>query len=214
MKIYTELEQGTEAWRKIRSMKMTASKAQCIATPASPKELKENPNAYGVGLKTYIYELITEKYSSATKESYTNEHIDRGNLLEADARTLYELTTGQKVKEVGFVEMNEYVGMSPDGIVDEKNLIEIKCPADVKHMKILLDGVGAIDSAYIWQMQMQMLVFGAEWCDFISYNPNFTKSMVVIRILPDTEKFEKLQKGFEKGIELMKELEAKYLSNQ
>jgi len=201
MRIYTELEQGTPEWHACRKGKMTASNAQAIASA-------------GAGLTTYIYELMAEKYSNATKESYTNEHIERGNLLEADARTLYELTTGRTVKEVGFVEMNEYVGMSPDGIVEEKGLIEIKCPADVKHMKIILDGESAIDSAYIWQVQMQMLVFGAEWCDFISYNPNFTKSMVVIRILPDTEKFEKLQKGFEKGIELMNEFETKYLSNQ
>lgn len=200
MKIYTELEQGTEAWKKCRSGKLTASNAQAIASASA-------------GLTTYIYELMAEKYSNAAKETYTNEHIERGNLLEADARTLYELTTGRTVKEVGFVEMNEYVGMSPDGIVDDKNLIEIKCPADVKHMKIILDGRMAVDSTYIWQMQMQMLVFGAEWCDFISYNPNFAKSMVVIRFYPDLGNFEKLQKGFEKGIELMKELEAKYLSN-
>jgi len=195
MKIHKELDQGTEAWKEVRKNKFTASNAQAIASA-------------GAGLTTYCYEIMAEKYSSALKETYTNEHTERGNILEPDARTLYELTTNQNVQQVGFVEMNEHVGCSPDGLVGEDGLIEIKCPSDVmKHMKLLFNGESEIDSAYIWQMQMQLLVCERKWCDFVSYNPNFEKALVVYRIYPDQEKFDKLQKGLEKGIETLKNFE-------
>lgn len=201
MIIYANLDQGTPEWKGCRLGKLTASNAQAIASA-------------GAGLTTYCYEIIAEKYSNALKETYTNEHIDRGNTLEPDARTLYELTTNQTVEQVGFVEMNEYVGCSPDGLVGAKGLTEFKCPSDVKYMKLLLNGESEIDSAYIWQMQMQLFICEREWCDFVAYNPNFEKALVIYRIYPDKENFEKLKKGFEKGIETLKKFENILLTNK
>ena len=116
----------------------------------------------------------------------------------------YEYEKGVAVVQVGFVTLNEFVGVSPDGLVDDNGLIEIKARNDEKHMDLLLGG--PIDSGTIWQMNMQMLVTGRSWCDFISYNPNFKNSLFVKRFIPDPKKVEGLKKGFEVGAKLIGKL--------
>lgn len=186
MKIIKDIEQGTPEWFAIRSGKMTASHAQAIGN-------------VGKGLETYIYDLVAEEYSSAEKEQFSNEHTERGNELESTARGIYELENMVDVNQVTFVEYNDYVGCSPDGLVGEDGLIEIKCPNDTEYLKYLIFGEGQIDTKYIWQCQMQMLVTDRKWNDLIIYNPNFNKSMLVFRINPDKDMFEKLLNGFEVG---------------
>jgi exodeoxyribonuclease (lambda-induced) len=54
-----------------------------------------------------------------------------------------------------------------------------------------------IDTKYMAQMQMQMLICDRKWCDYVCYNPNFEKSIVIARVIPSIEEFAKLEKGFE-----------------
>jgi putative phage-type endonuclease len=196
MKIVKDIEQQSPEWFAIRKGKMTASHAQAIG------------NA-GKGLETYIYDLVAEEYSSAEKEQFSNEHTERGNELEEVARGIYELENNVDVEQVTFIEYDEYVGCSPDGLVGENGLIEIKSPNDTEYLKYLIFGEGQIDTKYIWQCQMQMLVTGRSWNDLVIYNPNFKKSMLVYRIIPDKEKFEKLLNGFEVGKKLILEIKEK-----
>lgn len=196
MKIVKDIEQQSPEWFAIRKGKMTASHAQAIG------------NA-GKGLETYIYDLVAEEYSSAEKEQFSNEHTERGNELEEVARGIYELENNVDVEQVTFIEYDEYVGCSPDGLVGENGLMEIKSPNDTEYLKYLIFGEGQIDTKYIWQCQMQMLVTGRSWNDLVIYNPNFKKSMLVYRIIPDKEKFEKLLNGFEVGKKLILEIKEK-----
>lgn len=186
MQIHKEIVQGTPEWLEIRKGRMTASSAQAIA-------------ANGKGLDAYILDMMAESYSSGQFQNYTNPHMERGNELEDQARSMYELETGHKVEQVGFVEYNEYVGASPDGLINDDGLLEIKCCADKKHFRLMLRGEKEIDSSYIWQVQMQMLVTGRQWCDLTFYNPNFQKSLLIFRIIPDPEKHKKLLEGFATG---------------
>ncbi len=189
MKIYN-IEQGTQEWFDVRKWKMTASNAQAIGN-------------CGKGLDSYIYEVLSQSLSTNT-ERYTNEFMERGKELEAQARALYELETGERVIEVGFCEYSEYVGCSPDGLT-ETGGIEIKCLNDLTHTKTLINGAKEIESKYIWQIQMNLLVTGKEWWDYVQYNPNFEKSLFIHRVLPDKEMHEKLIKGFEIGAKLLEE---------
>ena len=195
MKIYKEIIQQSPEWFALRARKMSASSAQQIGN-------------HGSGLYTYIFNKMAEFYSSAEKKQYTDRHTERGNELEPVARALYSLHTGEKVEEVGFIEYSEYVGCSPDGLTEE-GCIEIKCPDDVKYFKHLLDGEKAIESAYIWQMQMNMLITGKKWCDYIAYNPNYKEPLFIHRIYPDYAAFAKLGEGFEIGRKLIIEIEDK-----
>jgi len=190
MKIYT-FPQQTNEWFEIKKGKMSGSEAQAIGNN-------------GKGLETYIYKVVASLYGK--EENYTNPDMERGNELEDEARILYSLETNQEIQQVGFIELDKYTGCSPDGLVGKDGGIEIKCPNNVNYLKLLLNKEKAIDTAYIWQIQMNLLITGRKWWDFVAYNPNFESSITIIRIFPDEEKFKKLEEGFEKGKALIKEM--------
>ena len=194
MKIHN-FEQRTEDWYNIRKGKMTASNAETII-------------ANGKGLETYIYNLMAEYYSSAEKENYINADMQRGIDLEPEARLEFEFYTDLDVQEVGFIEYNEFIGVSPDGLIGDDGLIEIKCPNDSIYFKLLLSN--NIKPEYIAQMQMQMYVTDRQYCYFVSYNPNFEKSLYIKNISRDEEMIEKLKKGLERGTQLIKEIKENF----
>ena len=194
MKIHN-FEQRTEDWYNIRKGKMTASNAETII-------------ANGKGLETYIYNLMAEYYSSAEKENYINADMQRGIDLEPEARLEFEFYTDLDVQEVGFIEYNEFIGVSPDGLIGDDGLIEIKCPNDSIYFKLLLSN--NIKPEYIAQMQMQMYVTDRQYCYFVSYNPNFEKSLYIKKINRDEEMIEKLKKGLERGTQLIKEIKENF----
>lgn len=195
MKIHN-FEQRTTEWFNIRKAKVTASHATAIGN-------------CGKGLETYIIELMAEYYSSGEKESFSNRHTERGCELEDQAKDIYELTTGLKVDNVGFIEHSEFVGGSPDGLVGEDGGIEIKCIDDVGYFKLLLNGEKEISSGYIWQIQMYLLITNREWWDFVAYNPNYKQSIFIHRIFPDKDKQEKLKEGFKISEVKIKEILSK-----
>ena len=182
MKIYEELEQNTPEWFKVRLGKFTASDAQAVATN-------------GKGLETLVYEKAAEIITGQQKETYTNADMERGHELEAMARNAYELETGILVKRIGFIELEERVGCSPDGLIAEDGLQEIKCKNDSNFVKFIFDK--AIDPAHTWQMQYQLLVSGRQWVDYVLFNPNFPKPVVITRVERDEEKIAKLTLGIE-----------------
>jgi len=186
-----DVEQGSQEWLNCRKGKVTASHATAIATD-------------GKGLDTYILELMSDYYSSGERVYYSNPDMDRGNELEELAAAMYEMENGVTLEKVGFVEFNDYVGCSPDRLVGKNGLVEIKCPNDKNYFKLLLDGKVSTD--YIAQMQMQMLITGREWCDFVAYNPNFEKSLFVKRFTPDQQKFDQLEVGFQSAEEKIKHI--------
>lgn len=192
MKLHN-VEQGTDEWFKLRlEHPLTASHAQAIG------------NA-GKGLETLCWEKIAERESKGEKERYTNEHLERGNELESEARAIYELETGNAVSEIGFItdkSISEVAGVSPDGLVGKDGLVEIKCFADTKHFKMTIKGI-TIESQYMWQMQMQLLFSGRKWVDFVVYNPNYEQSLLVERVYPDKEMQDKIIAGLKKGEEII-----------
>jgi len=184
MKIHT-FEQRTPEWFEVRLGKFTGSDAQVIATN-------------GKGLDTLVFEKVAERMTRVVKEGYTNSDMERGIALEDEARTAYELETGKTVTQCGFIEHNEYVGVSPDGLAGVSGLIEIKCPNDVTFVRYLYDQ--KIDPKYYAQMQMQMWVADREWCDYVVYNPNFENPIRIARVTIDQAFLDKLIAGVENGI--------------
>lgn len=194
MKVH-KMEQCSEEWFEVRKGKLTASNAQAIG-------------ANGKGLETYVYTLLAEKYSN-NKERYTNSDIERGIELEEQARMTYEIEK-EPVEQVGFIELDELVGCSPDGLVGEDGGIEIKCVNDANFFRLLVDGEKEIDQKFLWQVQMNLLVTSRKWWDLVFYNPNFDRNMLIFRIEPELKKQESLILGIEKGKKLINELEQKY----
>jgi putative phage-type endonuclease len=195
MRVYN-CQQYDAEWWEIRSLKMTASHAQAIGNQ-------------GAGLKSYITELVAEHFSKAPKDSFSNRHTEHGLETEPEAALVYQAETLSDVQEVGFVVLNDYVGCSPDRLVNDDGLLEIKCLSDKVYFQLLV--TGKIESKYLWQMQMQMICTGREWCDFFVYNPNFDKQFWIERVHPDPVMVEKLHGGFEAGEKMIRELQQKYL---
>lgn len=181
MKIH-DVKQGTPEWVAVRLGKFTASDAQSIATN-------------GKGLETLVFEKAAEILTGQQKESYSNADMERGHALEMLARNSYELEKGVMVTQVGFIEIDEYIGCSPDGMVLEEGLLEIKCKNDSNFLKFAFDNI--IDPAHDYQMQMQLLVTGRKWVDYVLFNPNFDRSTVITRVLRSEEKIKKIETGLQ-----------------
>lgn len=192
-----DVEQGTPEWFQARKGVLTASCAQ---------EIGNN----GKGLETYVLEKIAEQFSSAVPVMFENDDTKRGKDLEAQARIIYELEKDVSVKTIGFIKIKgRRIGCSPDGLIKEEGMCEIKAHNDKNHLLLILQGQKAVPSKYLWQMQMQMYITGRKWCDYVAYNPNFKKNILVFRVTPDKEMQIELFKGFQRGEELLKELETK-----
>ena len=198
MKIHN-IEQLSPEWFDLHSSRLTASNAQAI-------------QANGKGLETYIYKLLSEKYSN-NREHYTNPDIERGIELEGQARDTYEIER-EKVTEVGFIELDDYVGCSPDGLVGEAGGLEIKCVNDVNFFKIMVNGEKSIEKKYYWQVQMSLYISGRKWWDLAFYNPNFEKNLIIFKQEPVLSDIEKLIIGLEKGKQLLINIEKQYENNR
>lgn len=197
-----QVKQQSEEWFKLRrQFPLTASNAQAIGNN-------------GKGLETLCWDILSEKYSSGIKNEIKNEHLDRGNELESQARELYMLETGTNVIEVGFItnkKISKVGGASPDGLVNDDGLLEIKAFADTKHFKAVIDfkktGKFEIESQYMWQVQMQLLFAGRKFVDFVAYCPNYHQSLLIQRVFPDLEMQKKLKEGLKKGEQIINEIE-------
>ena len=182
-----DIEQGTEEWFAIRCGKVTASRiADIIATTKS---------GYSASRANYEAQLICEILTGKPAESFTNAAMAWGTETEPLARAQYELKTGNMVNQIGFVvhPKIEQAGASPDGLVDNDGLIEIKCPNTSTHLDTLLSQ--KVPSKYIIQMTWQMLCTGRKWCDFVSYDPRLPDNLQLFiqRIELDEDYAKKLQ---------------------
>jgi putative phage-type endonuclease len=156
------MEQGTTEWFNARLGKITASRLNAVMakTKSGPAATRAN----------YMMELICQKLSGQREESYSNAAMERGVELEPIARGAYEAANGLFVEEIGLVNHPAIKGFaaSPDGLVGDKGLIEIKCPNTATHVEFLKSG--KIKRDYILQMHAQMLCTDRDWCDFVSYD--------------------------------------------
>lgn len=158
MKYYFDIQQNTPEWLAIRMGKFTSSMFADLFMAKST-----------AGYKNAINRVVFERLTGEVPESFSNKATDRGHELEPIAREDYELRTFRKVKEVGFVEMNEWIGTSPDGLIGENGSVQIKCPFGGTLIDYYLKD--EIPSEYMYQMQGELLVTEREWVDYYCYHP-------------------------------------------
>lgn len=170
------MDQRTDDWFAARLGKVTASRIADVVA-----KTKSGPSA---SRANYMAQLIVERMTGKPTESYSNSAMQWGTDTEPLARAAYEMATGSMVDEVGFVEHESLsmCGASPDGLVGEKGLIEIKCPNTSTHIETLINGT--IDNKYMLQMQWQMTCTDREWCDFVSFDPRMPEplQLKIIRV--------------------------------
>jgi len=163
MKIIETCEQGSDEWLAMRLGKVTASKMADVLS-------KGRGSAPSKTAETYMIELIAEILTGKSKPFFENDAMRWGTETEPQARDMYSVNNDfVSVVEVAFVEHNEFIGISPDGMVGDNGLLEIKCPNTTTQLKRALSDDYSAD--YKAQIQAQLWVTEREWCDFVSFDP-------------------------------------------
>ncbi len=151
--------QGSEEWLLARLGKVTASRFKDVLSKGEGKTRK-----------TYMKQLRAEILTGKPlRNSFSNKAMEWGSETEVAAKQAYANETGCEVVQVGFVVMSEWVGGSPDGLVGDQGVIEIKCPNTVTHLDYI--DKDTVPTGYYAQMQGILWITGRQWCDFVSYDP-------------------------------------------
>jgi len=156
------IEQRTDAWFEARIGKVTASRVADV--------LAKTKSGYSASRDNYMAQLVCERLTKQKAEGFTNAAMQHGTETEPLARLSYEVSQNVLVDEVGFIPHPtiEMSGASPDGLVNDDGLLEIKCPNTATHIETLL--TQSVPTKYFTQMQFQMACTGREWCDFVSFD--------------------------------------------
>lgn len=163
------MEQRTLEWFATRAGKVTASRLDDLTA--------KTKSGYAATRANYMAQLVCERMTGMPQSSFSNAAMQWGTDQEPIARAEYEALQGVFVEEMGFAKHPtiEGAGASPDGLIGEDGLIEIKCPNTATHIETLLGE--EIDSKYVKQMQWQMACTGRAWCDFVSFDPRMPENL-------------------------------------
>jgi len=173
--------QGSEEWFTARLGKVTGTGfAKVLA------------KGQGKTRKSYMIQLAAERLTGLAQESYSNAAMEWGTEHEADARIRYEMVNDVSVLLAGFVELSDEIGTSPDGLVDDEGLLEIKCPNSTTHIETIMSN--NVPSQYIPQIQGGMWVAERQWCDFVSFDPRVTSMpYLCLRVARDQKYIDNLE---------------------
>jgi putative phage-type endonuclease len=163
------MEQRSIEWFAARLGKVTASKVADV--------IAKTKTGYSTSRDNYMAQLVCERMTGTLGESFSNTAMQWGTDQEPLARAAYEAVADVLVDETGFVvhPTINAAGASPDGLVGDVGLIEIKCPNTATHIDTVLSG--KVPSKYITQMQWQMACTQRKWCDFVSFDPRMPEGL-------------------------------------
>lgn len=201
------MEQKSPEWFAARLGKATGSRIAEIVAKTKSGDSASRGN--------YMAQLVIERLTNKQEESYSNDFMDWGNLQEPFARAAYEAATNVLVDEVGMITHPriEMSGASPDGLVGDDGLVEIKCPKTATHIETLLSKT--VPGKYNIQMQWQMACTDRSWCDFVSFDPRMPDGlqMFLKRVPRDDALIKTLE---DEVIKFLKEVDSKLeqLTNQ
>jgi len=157
------MEQRTDEWFAARLGKVTASKVADV--------IAKTKSGYSTSRENYMTQLICERLTGKKQESFSNAAMDWGTETEPLARAAYEAFKDVLVDEVGIID-HPFLPMcaaSPDGLVSDDGMVEIKCPNTATHFDTLL--AGKMPTKYMPQVQWQMACANRLWNDFVSFDP-------------------------------------------
>lgn len=182
-------KQGTDAWHQMRLGKVTASRVADI--------MAKTKTGASTSRQNYLIELALARVTGTPEASYTSPAMQWGIDNEAQARMAYEIYSSDFVDQVPFVDHPniEWFGASPDGLIRNEGLVEIKCPNSATHWATIKSGEAP--SKYIYQMQTQMACTNTEWCDFVSFDPRMPQrsQLFVKRVFRDNNMISEIEEA-------------------
>ena len=194
--IIHNIDQHSEAWHEARAGRVTGTRFKALVA--------------GMGTATYndlISDIACEIITGKQEQGYVSAAMENGTDTEPIARKAYSELMGVEVKEIGFITPDEdnyyyeWIGISPDGYLPDGGILEIKCPLPKTHLGYI-EG-GKLPTEYRYQVQGQLYVTDAPYCDFMSYVEGMKP--LIIRVYPDTELFQEFEARLNKLIVQVKE---------
>ncbi len=187
-----DAEQRAQSWHQARLGCVTASRIADV--------MARTKSGYGAARQTYMRQILAERISGMPTETIPSPAMRWGTQVEPFAVAVYEEWTQIETLTAGFIRHPnfQFAGASPDRLIGEYGLLEVKCPTTPTHIDTLLSG--EIAERYVLQMQWQMACTGRRWCDFVSFDP---------RLPPDYQCF---VARIERNDELIGRLEAEVSS--
>ena len=194
---HADMVQGSDEWKAARCGLLTASEMKLVVTlPKVETRIKKNGEPYkqremtaaeNDACRAHLYRLLAQRITQYVPPAYISDDMLRGEVDEVEAKILYAKHYAP-VHDVGFITNDEWgfiIGYSPDGLIGDDGLIEVKSRADEHQVKTVVECVSEdiAPDEYMLQMQTGMLVSGRKWCDFISYSDGLP--MATIRVFPD-----------------------------
>jgi hypothetical protein len=181
VRIFPDLEQGSDEWFAARCGLLTASEMKLIVTPATLKAASNEKE------RAHLYELLAQRITNYVEPHYVGDDQLRGYEDEAEVRRIYAERYAP-VTEVGFITNDRWgftIGYSPDGLVGEHGQIEAKSRRQKYQVQTIIENVvaGTVPVDFLIQIQTGLLVSERQWCDFVSYCGGLHAP--VIRAYPD-----------------------------
>jgi hypothetical protein len=165
-----ECDQGSREWHLARAGMPTASEFSTIMA-------KGKGGGESVTRRKYMLTLIGERMTGEVVDGYSNHHMERGKVMEAEARDLYLFRTGAQSRLAGFFVNDEiHAGASPDSLIGDDGLLEVKTKLPSLQLDLLL--TGGLPAEHKAQVQGQLLVTGRQWVDFVSYWPKLPAHII------------------------------------
>lgn len=173
-------EQGSPEWHQARCGIISASNMKSLFTSRGEK------TASGVR-ETYLNQVIAERLMQKPMDTFQSYDMERGTLLEAQARANFEMYLDVTVQEVGFHMHDDYdIGCSPDGLFADTG-VEIKCPKANTHVRYMRSK--KLPTEYVQQVQSTMYIMGFDVYYFMSYHPDLKP--IIIEVKRDNELIDK-----------------------
>ena len=167
------MEQQSQEWFEARYGNASASRIKDI--------IAKTKSGYSASRENYMTDLVLERFG-VFPEPLDTAPIRWGNEQEPFARAMYEVNENTMVQECGFIlhPVIEKSGASPDGLIGDDGVLEIKCPNTKTHFEYLLDGIPP--NQYVPQMAWQIICTGRKWADFVSYDPRAPEGLQYFKV--------------------------------
>lgn len=208
MPVYHDCRQYSDEWDALRIGIPTSSGFEKILTPLGKTAKTET-------WKNYAHGIIAEKILGRRMDTFMSPWMERGQMIEQDAIGQYELMRDVDTQVIGFVtdDLNT-MGCSPDRLVGEDGLLEIKCPKPNTQVGYLIGHEKTInfenrniciswEREYYPQLQGQLFITGRQWVDIMAYHPEFPPA--ILRVPRDEEYIDLLKVGLDNFVTYMED---------
>lgn len=178
--VYADVEQRSDEWVALRRGIVTASTVGQLITPSTLKVASNDKS------RALIWSLAAERINGWSDDTYQSADMLRGVMDEPVARAAYAEHTRTAVTDCGFMDRDfdgHRLGYSPDGLVDDSGLVEIKSGKPREHLRVVVGG--EVPAEHMAQIQAGLLVSGRAWCDYVRIASGM--ALWIKRVLPDPQ---------------------------